>query len=174
MKRGILDSQEAGKAPMIMYVLDVVLSVALASNMWSFFSSVALTGNLVRDPEYGVQVLYLLISSVYTSLTVIYTMMTLQSARKESWRYAARRIFLIGLTGYFNEYLSMGISVMRFWEAMILVAIGYVILFLPGVRRYYSPPLSEEKNIFAWIRYILIKPKDWNYTYTFDYKERND
>lgn len=171
MRRGILNSQETGRVPMIVYVLDVVLAVALAGNMWSFFTSIAVAGSLISNPEYGVQVLYLLISSVYISLTIIYTMMTLQSARKESWRYAARRIFLIGLTGFLNEYVSMGVSVMRFCEAMILVIIAYMILFLPGVRKYYSPPLSEEKSLFAWIKYILIKPKDWNYTYTFDYKE---
>ncbi|MBQ7621737.1 MAG: hypothetical protein IJV02_04925 [Candidatus Methanomethylophilaceae archaeon] len=169
-----LKSQKTGKVPLVMYVLDVILAIVLTRNLWSFIVSIQSVKIILYNPDQGIQYLYLLLSSIYISYSTMLTMMTLQSAKKESWRAAARRMLIIGVMGFVNEFLSIGTPVMLFRETMIVVTIAYIILFLPGVRKYYTPPLSEDKSILAWIRYILIKPKDWNYVYTFNYSKEKD
>jgi len=170
MKLNILKPRKAGEMPRALYILQAIMAIILARNLWTFFVSfLATASGSIADMDIGT--LYLLVSSLYMSLSAVYTMLTLQSARKVAWRGAARRAFMIALTGYINEYVDRGQSIMLFQDSMVVAIIAYIILFLPSVRRYYTPPLTEGGTILDWLKYIIIKPKDRNYVYTFEFKD---
>jgi hypothetical protein len=172
MGKNALGSRDIVKTPWPLFVLDIILAIVITRNMWAFFMAIGVSNYVLQyDFDYIVRIMYMLASSVYMSVSVIFTMMTLQSGKKEAWRAAARRSFMIAVTGYMNEYLKIGFQTMMFEEALALFAIAYVILFLPSVRRFYTPPLAEEKSILAWAKYIIIKPKDWNRVYSYRYNQ---
>ncbi|MBR4202065.1 MAG: hypothetical protein IKQ93_00620, partial [Candidatus Methanomethylophilaceae archaeon] len=79
-----LKSQKTGKVPLVMYVLDVILAIVLTRNLWSFIMSIQSVKIILYNPDQGIQYLYLLLSSIYISYSTMLTMMTLQSAKKES------------------------------------------------------------------------------------------
>ena len=94
------------------------------------------------------------------------------SARPKSWRKVVRTsLLLLAVNTSYSVLNGMGISLggVVFDNAFILVltVLTVGLMFLPSVRRYYLPPLTEDPPLRSWIGYVFTTRLFPEATYSF-------
>ena len=87
----------------------------------------------------------------------------ISSNRPKSWRKTVRSgIIMIVMMGVSNiiTHASSGLSLVVFrTEFVLLIMIPTIfIMMTKSVREYYTPPMTENKPLIDWIRYLGIDP----------------
>ena len=91
------------------------------------------------------------------------------SSNLRSWRRAIRSLIFLLLAGLAYRILDYGYSVTDVRVIFIVSMASIFILFIPGVRRFYTPPLVEMPPLKRWILYVFFRPKDSFRKYEFVY-----
>ena len=123
-------------------------------------------------------ILSILLSLMLTILTVN-SILGIPSARPQSWRVVIRASIILFITNFLYGcmedlgLISTGI-VFRIEYVGIIVLLVDIIMFLPSVRKYYTPPLSEMPPIKKWIMYLVNIPLVDAESYRFVYKQAED
>lgn len=161
-----------GRMPFLLYLVEFILAYVLAANLYKF-GNLTIGFNL-STAENMVKSLYLLLSTVISSELTIRTMVCLSSALKRSWQLASRTMLIQLLFISINECLLGSWSRIPLLESELFFAIlcvtSLIILFLPHVRKYYTPPKVEVPPVKDWIPYIIYdNSKDKQYRYVLRY-----
>lgn len=148
------------RMPLILLLGELLLFVMVVRNIINFTVLV-----MPQEPTFKV-VLSNLFSTGFCAVTTIMAvngMMGMSSARPGCWRKVVRSAFsLLFLAVYYNVlgqigYVPRGI-ILDNWEFLIMAAVVGIIMFLPKVRRYYTPPMYPMPPMAEWLRYSINKP----------------
>lgn len=163
--------------PYILYIVEFTLAYNMALNLYKF-SQLGVGLNL-DTPEGAVKSFYILFSTILSSELTIRTMLKLSSAQRMSWQLANRTMIIQSIFVLLNEFVfgSWARNALLQSELpLILVYLGcMVILFLPHIRRYYTPPLVKPPPVREWIPYIIYDfTAREKYRYAFEYEESKE
>lgn len=130
-------------------------------------------------PVYQIVIgLLTLIYTLFVTVMTVNAMIGIPSARPTSWRKVIRSsVFLLITTGLTN--ILDGLGLMAYtdyfptWVVVALFALAMSIMFLPSVRRYYTPPFYEVPSLKRWVMYAVATPLIGaeSYRLTYDDKE---
>ena len=98
------------------------------------------------------------------------------SAKPSSWRKAMRSsVILASISILYDilEWLGIDSGFIAFQNEFILppVVATILIMMLPSVRRFYTPPLAEMPPLRSWVAYIFFWPLMPSGSYRFVYGE---
>ena len=166
------------RMPRILYVVELVLAYNLAFNIYKF--STLSYGLDLSTFSSSVKYLYILISTVVSSEMTILTMVRLSSAHRRFWRLAVKTMiiqsFIVLLNGIVFGNWASNPLIQSEIPLVFVYILCIVILFLPKVRRFYTPPMVRTPEIKRWIPFIAIdRTKEHRHRYIFEYdKEKTD
>jgi len=160
-----------GKMPVILYLVELMLAYNLSTNILAY-SSLAVSFNL-STPELAARCIYILISNMISAELSIRSMINMSSAQKKTWKLVCRTM-LIQIAFIMVDEFVLQFSVSRTIvptelpiAALCLVCL--LIMFLPKVRKYYTPPLMEVPDVKSWALYIFTQKSEKKYRYVFEY-----
>lgn len=89
-------------------------------------------------------------------------MLGISSRKPKAWRKVVRSsilLFLISAIAWYGEFTGSA-SLVTLNPLLIapFVVIVLLIMFMPKVRRYYVPPMMENRPMMAWVKFILFTP----------------
>ncbi len=159
------------KMPYLLYLIEIVMAYNLSSNLFKF--SLLTTGFDLSTLEYAIDNIYILFSTILSSELTIRSMVRLPSAIKSTWRFTFKTLVIQAAIIFMNVYLFDNWSSNPLIQSEVPVAVFclacILILFLPHIRRYYTPPNLEVPKAWDWILYVLYKHREEKgYRYTFD------
>lgn len=162
------------RMPRILYLVEICLAYILSFNIYKF--SVLSYGLDLSTLESSVRYLYILGSTIISSEMTIRTMVKLSSAQKKSWQLANKtmilQIFLVLLNGYVFGNWARNPLIQSEVPFVFVCILCMLIMFLPHVRKYYTPPMVGTTEAKKWIPYILWDfTKDSRYHYVFGYDD---
>lgn len=154
------DKLRSKKMPFILILAEIILVFFLLRYMYN------IDHLIFSDTMPVYKIVIGLLSLIYTLFVTILTvnaMIGIPSARPTSWRKVIRSsIFLLITAALTNVLDEAGIMAkMEYfpaWLAVILFVIAMSIMFLPSVRRYYTPPMYEVPPLKRWILYAIATP----------------
>jgi len=167
------DRLQAKKAPIILFVAQILLVIILARYGMNFcFISFPDDMTALRMAINT----FFIIFNVVMAMLAANAMLGLTSAKLQSWRKVVRSAIILFLMGIFYEVMDMlGIppTSMNFslWFVALLTAATLIIMFLPGVRKFYMPPMMDPPKVGAWIKYIFATPLVTSKEYKFSYDD---
>jgi hypothetical protein len=170
LKVGVLRSR-FGKMPLILYLVEIVLAYCLSANLYTF--SLELGSGMDKDTfDSMVKGLYILLSTIVSTLLCIRSMLTLPSAKKRAWNTTVRTLIIQMAIILFDE--SQGIWRAKLIESEIPVAIVcfvcIIIMMLPSIREFYTPPRVNLPKLKYWIIGLVhdkldIRKNKYRFTY---------
>ena len=169
------DRLQAKKAPIILFVAQILLVMILARYGMNFcFISFPDDTTALRMAINT----FFIIFNVVMAMLAANAMLGLTSAKLQSWRKVVRSAIILFLMGIFYEVMDMlGIppTSMNFslWFVALLTAATLIIMFLPGVRKFYMPPMMDPPKVGAWIKYIFATPLVASKEYKFSYDDNS-
>ncbi len=154
------DKLRSKKMPFILILAEIILAFFLLRYMYN------IDHLIFSDTMPVYKIVIGLLSLIYTLFVTILTvnaMIGIPSARPTSWRKVIRSsIFLLITAALTNVLDEAGIMAkMEYfpaWVAVILFVIAMSIMFLPSVRRYYTPPMYDVPPLKRWIMYAIATP----------------
>ena len=161
------------RMPFALFIGEILLLIMIVRNFYNFTIFVT-----PQDPSFTV-VLFNFISIGMCGTATIFAVngiLGISSSRPKSWRKLARSGITMILLNVLYWFLGMfGFvhrSVVISGVAMVMIVlVTEVIVFLPSVRRYYTPPLHEVPPIKAWLKFIVATPLLPADTYELAYSE---
>ena len=162
------------RMPRILYLVELALAYILAFNIYKFsFLSYGLDLSTLGT---AVKYLYILASTIISSEITIRTMVMLSSAQKRSWQLANKALLIQVFLVLFNAFIFGNWARNQLIQSeipFILVCIACMfIMFMPRVRRYYTPPMVKTDEVKKWAPYVLYdSTKDSSYRYAFGYDD---
>lgn len=162
------------KMPHLLYLIEIVMAYNLSSSLYKF-SFLATEFDLSTFND-SIDSLYILFSTILSSELTVRSMVRLPSAIKSTWRFTFNTLVVQAAIIIANVYLFDNWSSNPLIESEMPVAalclLCTLILFLPHIRRYYTPPNTEVPKAWDWILYVLYKHRDEKeYRYTFGYED---
>lgn len=173
LKPELTDKERAknGKMPVILYLVEVMLAYNLSTNLFAY-SSLAVSFDL-STPELAARYIFILISSMISAEMSIRSMINMSSAQKKSWRLVCRTMLIQIAFIMVNEFVLRFSFIRSVLPTELPIAglclVSLLIMFLPKIRRYYTPPLVEMPDIKHWTLYIFSIRDDRKYRYVFEY-----
>ena len=160
LKVGVLRSR-FGKMPLILYLVEIVLAYCLSANLYTF--SLELGSGMDMDSfDSMMKDLYVLLSTIVSTLLCIRSMLTLPSAKKRAWNTTVRTLIFQMAIILFDE--SMGIWRAKLIESEVPVAIVcfvcVIIMMLPSIREFYTPPRVKVPKIWYWLIGLIRDKQD--------------
>ena len=148
------------RMPPVLILAEILFLIMVIRNILNFTILID-----PKDPSFRM-VLLNLISLGICAVTTIMTvngMMGMSSARPTCWRKIARSAFsLLFMAVYYNVLMEFGFIphgiVMDNMVFLLMVIVVELIMFLPSVRRYYTPPMYRVPPMKEWIKYTLVAP----------------
>ena len=160
-----------GKMPVILYLVEVMLAYNLSTNLFAY-STLAVNFNL-STPELAARYIYILISSMISAEMSIRSMINMSSAQKKSWRLVCRAMLIQIAFILVNEFVLQFSFSRTILPTELPIAglnlVSLLLMFLPKIRKYYTPPLVETPDIKHWVLYIFSIRNDKKYRYAFEY-----
>lgn len=164
------------RMPPVLVLAELLLLITVFRNIINFVIVVS-----PRDPTVSVVIVNLFsigINAVSTLLAVN-GMIGISSSRPKSWRKIARSgISLVMLDIYYYIMSVVGFTprtiVMNSMVVIILMIVVELIVFLPSVRRYYTPPLFHVPPLKDWILFIGVRPLFSAESYKLAYPEDDE
>ena len=154
--------------PLVLLIAEINLTLMLSRNLSNFYTlTVYIKSDLI---SVATSVGLLSLTAVMTLLT-INTMIGLPSSKKTSWRGAVRSTIVLIVS--FTLFNLLKIDMFRstaYWMPFLALMV-LLILFLPSVRRYYTPLMTEYPPLSDWIRYLTTFGHDPGDDYRFVYKD---
>jgi len=157
--------------PLILYLVEIVLAYCLSANLYTF--SLELGSGMDKDTfDSMVKGLYILLSTIVSTLLCIRSMLTLPSAKKRAWNTTVRTLIIQMAIILFDE--SQGIWRAKLIESEIPVAIVcfvcIIIMMLPSIREFYTPPRVNLPKLKYWIIGLVhdkldIRKNKYRFTY---------
>ena len=157
--------------PLILYLVEIVLAYCLSANLYTF--SLELGSGMEKDTlDNMVKDLYILLSTIVSTLLCIRSMLTLPSAKKRAWNTTVRTLIFQMAIILFDE--SMGIWRAKLIESEVPVAIVcfvcIIIMMLPSIREFYTPPRVKLPKLKYWIIGLVhdkldIRKNKYHFTY---------
>ena len=148
------------RMPPILVVAELLLLIMVFRNIINFVIAVS-----PRDPSVMVVIVNLVSigTNVVSTMLAVNGMIGISSSRPKSWRKIARSgISLLFLDVYYYVMSLVGFiprtMVMNSPVIIILIIVVEIIVFLPSVRRYYTPPLFHVPPLKDWILFIGVRP----------------
>ncbi|AMK13311.1 hypothetical protein AUP07_0254 [methanogenic archaeon mixed culture ISO4-G1] len=167
------------KTPKILLIGEFLLAVVLFRYLLNFTSMVSpIEGSWLKV---AVNLISIVLSLMLTILTVN-SILGIPSARPQSWRVVVRASVILFITNFIYGFLEdMGLIstgiVFRIEYVGIIVVLVDIIMFLPSVRKYYTPPLSEIPPLKKWFMYLfnipLIDAESYKFIYDGQAKDHN-
>ncbi len=154
--------------PLILILAEINMTIILARNMYFYY---VMTAYIRHDPISMTNSIFAICLTTVTSLLTIRTMLNLPSASRQSWRGTLRTLIVLIFMSMFYLFFTNHYPIFDIRMVVFLTVVDIAILFLPSVRRYYTPPLTETPEIKEWIKFALLRPKDSVSGYTFVYKD---
>ena len=148
------------RMPFILVVGEILLFLMDIRNILNFTMMVS-----PHEPTFKVVLanLFSVGFCAFSTILAVNGMMGMSSARPASWRKVVRSAFtLLFLAMYHGVltnygYMYYGI-VFNNWVFLAMVVIVEIIMFLPSVRRYYTPPMHRTPPMIDWLKYTLVTP----------------
>ena len=165
------------KSPLILVVAELLLAVILMRYMSTFVFIVSFP----EAPSLKVLVSYAfsLILAVGMSTLTVNALLGIPSAKPRAWRKVMRSsvsllaaTLLIDLLSYFG-YQSGGLQ-LSIPATIILSTSVFVVMCLPKVRMFYTPPMCECPPLKNWLMYATYIPLIGADTYKFAYGDETD
>lgn len=160
-----------GKMPVILYLVEVMLAYNLSTNLFAY-STLAVNFNL-STPELAARYVYVLISSMISAELSIRSMINMSSAQKKSWRLVCRTMLIQIAFILVDEFVLQFSFSRTILPTELPIAglnlVSLLLMFLPKIRKYYTPPLVEMPDIKHWVLYIFSIRNDKRYRYAFEY-----
>ena len=148
------------RMPPILVIAELLLLIMVFRNIINFVIAVS-----PRDPSVMVVIVNLVSigTNVVSTMLAVNGMIGISSSRPKSWRKIARSgISLLFLDVYYYVMSLVGFiprtMVMNSPVIIILIIVVEIIVFLPSVRRYYTPPLFHVPPLKDWILFIGVRP----------------
>lgn len=122
---------------------------------------------LVSPSEGSLAVVLINLTSIVLTLLLavssVYAVLGVPSTKPSAWRgvvWSALILFATNFAyGILEEYNLMGSPVVFRNEVMaIIMIIVIAIMFLPSVRKFYTPPMMDVPPLRDWLLYIFLKP----------------
>ncbi len=163
------DGPDRTKVPVPLIAGEVFLCMVIIRYMLNFIIS------LYVDTEDAGSLslrIFTMIFSLAMILVVINSVIGIASARPKAWRKVVRTsLILLAINATYRVLESFGIysdSVM-FDDTFLFVmtALTMAVMFLPSVRSFYLPPLTENPPLGSWIGYVFVKRLFPDATYSF-------
>jgi hypothetical protein len=110
------------------------------------------------------------------SILVINSIMGLYTSKLRAWRKVVRSSIMLFITNqlyyYMEEYnmVSSGFIIDN-GVAGIIVLITIIIMFLPSVREFYTPPMYKCPPLKSWLVFLVFAPNRRGETYRFSYPD---
>lgn len=164
------------KTPKILFIGEFLLAIVLFRYLLNFTSMVSpIEGSWLKV---AVNLISIVLSLTLTILTVN-SILGIPSARPQSWRVVVRASVILFITNFIYGFLEdMGLIstgiVFRIEYVGIIVVLVDIIMFLPSVRKYYTPPLSDMPPLKKWFMYLFNIPLIDAESYKFIYKDQSE
>jgi len=161
------------RMPLILLVGEFMLAFVLLRYLLNFTSMVSPTeGEWIQVWANLQSIIVSLLMAVLTVSSII----GIPSAKPQSWRKVVRSSVLLFLINGLYEYLeNHNILISGFVFDIRLIAILMVIvvliMFLPQVRKYYTPPMMDMPPLKVWALYLLNVPMDMADSFKFKYAD---
>ena len=160
--------------PRILYLVEFALAYILAFNIYKF--SVLSYGLDLSTLGSAVKHLYILASTIISSEITIRTMVKLSSAQRRSWQLANKamiiQVFFVLLNAFIFGNWARNQLIQSEIPFIMVCILCMGIMFLPRVRRYYTPPMVKTAEAKKWAPYILYDTtNDSSYRYVFGYDD---
>ncbi|MBR4686121.1 hypothetical protein PED39_03205 [Methanomassiliicoccales archaeon LGM-RCC1] len=153
-------SRARKKMPRVLIVGELMLTLVLFRYLINFTSIVSPVESTVwRMIINFVSILFMLGMSVL----VVRAILGVPSARPQSWRSVVRSSILLFISNWLLSVLDLqGIIYSGFIMSPELVAvpiiIAEIIMFLPSVRKFYTPPFTDTPPLKSWLLYLINIP----------------
>lgn len=153
--------KHAKKMPLVLILSEIILAVVLLRYIMNFT-------HLVSPVEVGWFRQVLNCISIILSMTMcilcVNSIIGLSSSKLRSWRTVVRSsisLFITNLLYTITDSLGLISSgfVISNEFAAVLVLLSIVIMFLPSVRDFYTPPVYECPPVKNWIWFLLSAPR---------------
>jgi hypothetical protein len=154
--------------PPEIYLAELILAYVLTRNMNMFFYMYTFPYTF----EEWVTCSFMMILIVITSILAINTMIGMPSSQRYSWRSSVRSIIFQILVTVVYYVMDLVYFFINPWVLLLLMSITLVIMFLPRVRRYHTPPLREVPPLKEWVKFVFFRPDETVYEYRFVYARR--
>lgn len=153
------------RIPPVLFVAELLLFIVMFRYMFSFTHS-----TYPYSPEWLIRpwTIVSIVFSVVMCVLTIDSMFGIVSARPPSWRKVVRSSVLLFLsnvvytiayyTNFFNEYMAAAVMFIPNWLALIIMIAVLIIMFLPSVRRYYTPPMVDVPPAKEWLKFVFFTP----------------
>ncbi len=155
--------------PLLLIIGEVLLGLAIFRYTVCF-----LTGAVVGwyDTMEMIASISMMVFNLAMLLLTADSIIGIASARPSSWRKVMRSSIIlvsISLLYDFLEGIGIDYAFLAFQDYLIVpvVAVTILIMMLPSVRRFYTPPLAEMPPLKSWIGYIFFWPLLPRGTYRF-------
>ena len=159
------------KAPLVLMFAYFLLSIIMIRYFFSLVFIVAPDGFSWKN---------MIVNFFVVGYTIVMTILTvdamlgLASARIGSWRRAVRSSVILVITNVLYElieYFGFTVRSLVFSNLFVfgIMVIMLIIMFLPHVRRYYTPPMCEVPPIRKWIAFAIASPLVGAESYEFTY-----
>ena len=151
----VADRLFGSNMPMVLIIVEIALVVVLIRNIECFLFITFYIPSEPIDMFKGVSaVVITLVMSIFT----VETMIGLPSSKRSSWRTAVRTMILLVPTTLFYELTDYGYVALSTNTILVVMAVTLLIMFLPHVRRYYVPFMTEAHPLKDWLKLIVLRP----------------
>ncbi len=160
------------RMPAILIIAELLLSFILFRFMYSL-------AVIVYPDEFSIRTMFAnLFSIAFPSVMAVFTVdaiIGLASSKPGSWRNAARSsVALVISNAFFDLMVHMGFVVRSLIISnvvtLIIMIIVILILCLPHVRRFYTPPGFQVPPLINWVKFAFCTPLFGAESYKFTYK----
>ena len=168
---GEKNRQSEKKFPAVLIIGEIMLAIVLFRYLVNFTSLVS----PIDNP--GLRMLINLISIVFSiamAMLSVRAILGIPSARPESWCTVVRSSVTLFISNTVYGLLEANnILYAGFVFPIELIGINMVvvlaIMFLPSVRKYYTPALTNVPPIKEWVKFIFYLPLNDSQEYRFGY-----
>ena len=166
---------ERKKSPLVLAVAQFFLVMILFQYMLRFFFLVM----PMEEPTLRQLIVctFSMIVSLGMGVLTINAMLGLPSARPKAWRKVMRSAIIMLLVNVFYDVVSkmgytIGMTVLSTLVVAIIVFAVVIIMCLPHVRAFYTPPMYQMPPLRNWLNFLLWEPLIGAESYKFTYGER--
>jgi len=148
------------KMPLVLILSEIILAIVLLRYIMNFTHMVSpLDGGWFKQVLNCISI----ILSMTMCILCVNSIIGLSSSKLRSWRTVVRSsisLFITNLLYTLTDSLGLISSgfIIDNEFAAVLVLLSIVIMFLPSVREFYTPPVYECPPVRNWIWFLLSAP----------------
>lgn len=149
---------------LIIILAEVNLTLSLVRNISNFFSSSIL---IYGEFWEVIGPLLLVFMNVATTLLTVQTMFELPSSKRGAWRSTVRKLIALIVMSVLMDLFDMNYSPLNTLFITVLTIGVIIMMFLPSMRRYHTPYLTEVPPLSYWLKALVIIPDKKDFQYRF-------